>query len=508
LAATPNAARIGVRARLARTLPGYNLSTGRVLAIYLALMAAIFLAALDQTIVATAGPRIATDLRGFGGYAGMFAAYMLASTVTIPLYGRLGDVHGRRPMLVIAVSLFLVGSALCAAAQGMTELVLARAVQGLGAGGLFPLSLAVIASIVPPRDRGKWHGLINSVWAAASILGPALGGLIVDNVSWRWIFLLNLPLAGGALAVILVAVPRRTRRVEERSVDWTGAALLAGLTATLLLLAGSLEDGWTSRAVLLEGAVSVVALVLFVLAVRRAPDPILPFAALRDPLIAGSIACTFLGGMLLYGVLSYVPLFVQGVIGTSATSSGVVLTPLLLGAVVTSFVTGQLITRTGRYRGNVLFGPAALCAGCAMLWLLDVQSTNADAARAMVVVGVGMGSVFQVFMLTVQNVAKRDQIGTLTAFAFFSRHMGATLAVAAMGVIVGWRLPEGVLDEHQTVRRLPLEVRTSLAEALQPAFLVTAIAAFALWIVAIRWVKATPLRRSVDAVPADPATSA
>src|SRR5437868_1552519 len=215
-----------LRERLARKPAGYDYTIGRVLTIYAGLMVTLLPAALAQTIVATALPRIVSDLGGITQYSWVFTAYMLTSTVAVPVYGRLGDVHGRRPLMLIAVTVFLLGSALCGAAQNMTELVFFRGVQGLGAGGLFPLSLAVIGGIVPPRDRGRWQGLIGSVFAAASIIGPAVGGFIVDNWSWRWIFLVNLPIGGLALLAISLTMPKRTAR-EQHTIDWSGAFLLA-----------------------------------------------------------------------------------------------------------------------------------------------------------------------------------------------------------------------------------------------------------------------------------------
>src|ERR671927_298317 len=220
---------MSLQKRLARKPPGYPFSIGRVLAIYAGLMVTLLLAALDQTIVATALPRVVSDLGGLSQYSWVFTAYMLATTVTVPLYGKLGDVYGRRPLFLIAIMVFLAGSALCGLAQNMPELVAFRAVQGIGAGGLFPLSLAVVGAIVPPRDRGRYQGLIGGTFAAASIFGPALGGFIVDNASWRWIFYVNLPVGGLALLVIYLTMPRRATRTEH-SVDWLGAALLAGST--------------------------------------------------------------------------------------------------------------------------------------------------------------------------------------------------------------------------------------------------------------------------------------
>src|ERR687888_2646174 len=223
-----------LRERLARKPHGYQFTIGRILAIYAGLMVALLLAALDQTIVATALPRVVSDLGGITQYSWVFTAYMLTSTVTVPLYGKLGDVYGRKNLFLIAIVLFLAGSALCGIAQSMTQLVLFRAVQGLGAGGLFPLSLAVIGNIVPPRDRGRWQGLIGAVFASASIIGPAVGGFIVDNASWRWVFYVNLPVGGLALAVIAVTMPKAAVRAEHE-IDWLGAGVLAAGTGALLL---------------------------------------------------------------------------------------------------------------------------------------------------------------------------------------------------------------------------------------------------------------------------------
>src|SRR5207302_237906 len=287
---------MSLRERLARQPPGYNFTIGRILAIYSGLMVTLLLAALDQTIVATALPKIVSDLGGITQYSWVFTAYMLTSTVTVPLYGKLGDVYGRKNLFLFAIVVFLIGSALCGLATSMTQLVVFRAIQGVGGGGIFPLSLAVIGNIVPPRDRGRWQGLIGAVFAASSIIGPAVGAFV-------------------AAATLLAA---------------------------------------------------------FAVVERQAPEPILPFEILRNPIVAGSVACMALVGMAMFGTITYVPLFVQGVIGTSATSSGVVLTPLMLGAVTTSLLTGQLVSHTGRYRWNAILGPSILTAGMVLLWRMTV----------------------------------------------------------------------------------------------------------------------------------------
>jgi EmrB/QacA subfamily drug resistance transporter len=490
--------------RLARKPPGYNLTIGRVLAIYAGLMMTLLLAALDQTIVATALPRIVSDLGGITQYAWVFTAYMLTSTVTVPLYGKLGDVYGRKYLFLFAIVVFLIGSALCGVAQGMTQLVLFRAVQGIGAGGLFPLSLAVIGNIVPPRDRGRWQGLIGAVFAASSIAGPAIGGFIVDNTTWRWIFLVNLPLGGLALVVIMVTMPRRAP-LAEHSIDWLGAGVLAGGTAALLLglVWGGRDYAWTSGHVVSALAIAAILLALFAVVERRAHEPILPFDLLRNPVVGSSIACMALVGMAMFGTISYVPLFVQGVIGTSATSSGVVLTPLMLGAVVTSIVTGQLVSRTGRYRWNAVLGPIVLTAGMLLLWRMDVHTTNGGAARNMVVAGIGIGSMMQVFVLSVQNAVSRARIGSGTALTQFARQMGATIGVTIMGAIVNHGLPRQAGGaELGVVHRLPPALRESLAQALHPAFLAAAIVSVGVWVIAVLGVKEVPLRQSLDELPA------
>jgi EmrB/QacA subfamily drug resistance transporter len=503
---------VKLRERLDRKPDGYQFSIGRTLAIYSGLMVTMALAALDQTIVATALPHIVSDLGGITQYSWVFTAYMVTSTVTVPLYGKLGDVYGRKNFFLLAIVLFLVGSALCGAAQSMTQLVLFRAIQGMGAGGIFPLSLAVIGNIVPPRERGRWQGLIGAVFASTSIIGPALGGFIVDNASWRWVFLVNLPVGGIALAVISVTMPRRAPRERKHPIDWLGAGVLSAATTALLLglVWGGRQYGWTSGRVTgaLIGAVLLFG--LFALVERRAREPILPFDVLRNPVVAGSVACASLVGCVMFGTVSYVPLFVQGVIGTSATSSGVVLTPLMLGAVTTSFLSGQLVSRTGRYRWNVILGPITLIAGMFLIAQMGVLTTNAEAARNMVVAGIGIGAMMQVFVLSVQNAVPRSRLGAATALTQFGRQMGATIGVTIMGMIVNHGLPPGVVagGEGATLHRLPLRFRVGLANALHPAFVTSAAISVLVLVIAVLWVKEVPLRRTLEDAPSGAGASA
>jgi EmrB/QacA subfamily drug resistance transporter len=492
-----------IRVRLARKPPGYRLTIGRVLAIYGAIMLTLLLAALDQTIVATALPRIITDLGGLTSYSWVITGYVLAMTVTVPLYGKLGDIHGRRKLYIVAILIFLVGSALCGLAQTLGQLIAFRVVQGMGAGGLFALSLATIGAIVPPRDRGRYQGLIGATFAAGSILGPAIGGLIVDNASWRWIFYVNLPVGAVALTVIAIAIPKRTQR-REHSLDLLGAALLAMGTSGFLvgLVWGGQAHPWGSVEVVGAFVVAAVSLTAFVFVERRAPEPILPFEFLRKPTVAAATASIGLSAMAMVGTIAFVPLFVQGVIGTSATSSGVVLTPFMLGAVTASALSGQWISRSGRYRPNALVGPVVLGTGLFLLSRMDTSTTNAQAAAFMVVAGVGLGLMMQVFVIAIQNQVPLRAIGSATALTQFTRSIGATLGVTLMGVIVNHGLPNGGANlNRQSVHKLPLNLRESLADALQPAFLAASALCLVTLVIVAVWLKEVPLRKELEELP-------
>ena len=495
-----------LRARLAHKPPGYRFTIGRVLAIYGAIMVAILLAALDQTIVATALPAIVDDLGGLTSYSWVITAYILAMTVTVPLYGKLGDIYGRRKLWLVAISVFLVGSALCGVAQSMNQLVAFRVVQGMGAGGLFALAHATIGVIVPPRERGRYQGLFGSTFVLGSIVGPALGGIFVDHLSWRWAFYVNLPVGAVALAVIAVAIPRRTAR-RDHYLDLPGAALLAGGTCSLLLaLVWSRDHGWSSPRVLGAFAVAALLLIAFAFVERRAPEPILPFDVLRHPTVATGVVCTGLAAMAFVGTIAYVPLFVQGVIGTSATASGVVLTPFMLAAVTTSALSGQWITRSGRYRPNALVGPVVLGIGLFLLSRMDTTTSDTQAATYMAVTGIGLGLMMQVFVVAVQNVVPFRAIGSATALTQFSRSIGAALGVTLMGVIINHGLPGGTAVEEASVRRLPPSLREALADAMQPAFLSAAVLAALIFVIVLFGLREVPLRDDFeeDAVAAMP----
>jgi MFS family permease len=364
----------------------------------------------------------------------------------------------------------------------------------MGAGGLFALAHATIGVIVPPRERGRYQGLFGSTFVLGSIIGPALGGILVDHASWRWAFYVNLPVGAIALAVIAIAIPKRSAR-RDHYLDLPGAALLAGGTGSLLMaLVWSREHGWGSTPVLGAFAAAGVLLTAFAFVERRAPEPILPFDLLRHPTVATGVVCTGLAAMAFVGTIAYVPLFVQGVIGTSATASGVVLTPFMLAAVTTSALSGQWISRTGRYRPNALVGPIVLGAGLFLLSRMDTSTSDAQAATYMAVTGIGLGLMMQVFVVAVQNVVPFRSIGSATALTQFSRSIGSTLGVTLMGVIINHGLPSGTAVEEASVRQLPPSLREALAQAMQPAFLSAAVLAALIFVIVLFGLREVPLR--------------
>jgi EmrB/QacA subfamily drug resistance transporter len=414
-----------------------------VLAAYAGIMLATLLAALDQTIVATALPGIVADLRAFDDLSWIVTAYLVASTVTIPLYGKLGDIHGRRPMLIVSISIFLVGSLLCAVAQDVGQLIGARVVQGLGAGGLLPLAQTAIADLFSPRERGRYQGLIGAMWAVAAIAGPLLGGTLTDAASWRWIFWLNLPL--GAIALWVVVRTMRVRHVRrEHSVDVAGAVALS-VAVTAVLLAASWAGAryaWGSPEVLGAAAGGLAAFAVFVWLARRVPEPLLPFGLFRSATFNVSSLASLTFGALIFALTIYVPVFAQGAKGTSATQSGVVLLPLLLTWVVTGFLSGQAISRTGRYKIFPVCGSVVVLCGVTLLWLLGADASSGGLALALGIIGAGMGMLIQSYIIATQNDVAGSVVGTATAALQFFRSMGGSLAVAGLGALLASRLAD------------------------------------------------------------------
>jgi drug resistance transporter, EmrB/QacA subfamily len=469
-----------------------GMPTERIRVIFGALMLVILLASLDQTIVATALPTIVGDLGGLQHLSWVVTAYLLASTVTGPIYGKLGDLYGRKVVLQTAIVIFLVGSALCGIAQGMTELIVFRALQGLGAGGLMVTTIAVVGDIIPPRDRGKYQGLFGAVFGVSTVIGPLLGGFFVDNLSWRWIFYVNLPLGALALFVIGVVFHSRAEHVRH-AIDYLGAATLAGGLACIVLFTslGGTTEPWGSVQSIALIVIGVVLLVVFLLVERRAQEPILPLELFRNRTFAVTSAIGFIIGLALFGSITYLPLFLQVVKGMSPTRSGLQLTPMMAGLLVTSIAAGRTISRFGRYRPFPIVGTAVMIVGMVLLARLNVHSSTTTAALDMLVLGLGLGMVMQVLVLAVQNAVEFRVMGVATSGSILFRQVGGSIGLAIFGAIFsnslhsklaaylppGAHVPKTV--SPAVIKRLPPKLHDAYAHAvaasLHPVFVTAAV---------------------------------
>ena len=409
------------------------------------LLLAALLAAIDQTIVGTAEPRIIAQLSGFDRYPWIATAYLLTSTVSVPIFASLSDIHGRKPFFLLGATLFVLTSALCGAAgkvnfiglDGMGQLILFRALQGVGAGMVMGLLFTIVGDIFSPAERGRYQGLFAAVWGVASIFGPTLGGWLTDHWSWRACFWVNLPVGAVAVAAIYFEFPHLKPRGATRRLDWGGFATLIGTVVPLLLaLTWATQYGWTSTRVESLLALSAVMLGAFLLIESRAAEPVIPLLLFRNPIIAICSVCAFVLGMGMFGVIIYLPLFMQGVLGVSATQSGNLLTPLMMGAVVGSIAGGQTVSRTGRYKGVALIGSTLVAIGMIVFARMGIDTPRLYVAGGMVIAGLGMGLLQPVYTLAVQNVAPRRQMGAATSSTIFFRSIGSTVGVAAFGSIM------------------------------------------------------------------------
>jgi EmrB/QacA subfamily drug resistance transporter len=409
------------------------------------LLLAALLAAIDQTIVGTAEPRIIAQLSGFDRYPWIATAYLLTSTVSVPIFASLSDIHGRKPFFLLGATLFVATSALCGAAgkltflpiDGMGQLILFRGLQGVGAGMVIGLLFTIVGDIFSPIERGRYQGLFAAVWGVASIFGPTLGGWLTDHWSWRACFWVNLPVGAVAVAAIYLEFPHMKPRAATRQLDWGGFATLIGTFVPLLLaLTWATEYGWTSRRVDSLLALSAVMLLAFLYIESRAAEPVVPLILFRNSIISVCAVCAFILGIGMFGVIIYLPLFMQGVLGVSATQSGNLLTPLMMGAVVGSIVGGQALSRTGKYKGVALTGSSLVAAGMVVFARMGATTTWTYVAAGMVIAGLGMGLLQPVYTLAVQNVAPRKQMGAATSSTIFFRQIGSTVGVAAFGSVM------------------------------------------------------------------------
>jgi EmrB/QacA subfamily drug resistance transporter len=448
----------------------------QILVIFSGLMLGLLLASLDQTIVATALPTIVGDLGGLTHLSWVVTAYLLAETISTPLFGKLGDLYGRKRLFQAAIVIFLVGSALSGMATSMGMLIAFRAVQGAGAGGLIVLAMAIIADVVSPRQRGRYQGYFGAVFGAASVAGPLLGGFFTDHLTWRWVFYVNLPLGILALFVTSAVLPRSGRRRQVR-IDWLGTALLATAITCLVLLTtwGGTEYAWGSPVILGLGFGTLAAGAAFVLVERRSAEPTIPLRLFRLRTFDVAVAVSFVVGMAMFGAITYLPTFLQVANGASASNSGLLLVPLMGGLLTTSIIAGRIITRTGRYRRFPIAGMAVTSVALYLLSTLDTGSSRWESGIYMALLGAGIGMVMQILVLAVQNEAPAEDLGVATSTVTFFRAVGGSVGVALFGALFAHRIgdllgsaaPTGMTPTQ--IAGLPPESQAATAAAFADA---------------------------------------
>jgi EmrB/QacA subfamily drug resistance transporter len=502
----------------------FQLSRARTNAVFVAVLLGMLLAALDQTIVSTALPTIVSDLGGAGHLSWVVTAYLLAETVSTALVGKFGDIFGRKNMFLASVVVFIVGSFFCGFANSMLWLILFRAVQGLGAGGLMVTSSALIADVIPLRERGKYQGMLGSVFGVVTVIGPLLGGLFVDHLTWRWAFYVNVPVAVVVIAVAVPTIPA-IRRAGKVVVDYLGIILvsLGASGLTLVTSWGGNTYAWNSPTIIGTAAGSVVALILFVLVERRAKEPVLPTRLFRNPVFSVGGTLAFLVGFAMLGGITYMPTFLQYVDGTSATTSGIRMLPLVIGLLLTSIISGTLVSRTGRYKIFPILGSVFTGAGLYLLSLMDEHTNIVISSLYMFVLGIGIGLSMQVLVIAVQNTVDYADLGVATSGVTFLRTLGSSFGVAVFGSFYSNQLtpnlatalrahplppgiPPAIVTSPAGLHKLPTAVSAPIvhayAQSLQVVFL-TAVPVAALSLLLALFLKEVPLRGTSRATATD-----
>lgn len=403
---------------------------------------AMLLSSLDQTIISTAMPTIVQELHGLEHMSWVFTAYMLGSTVTVPIYGKLSDILGRRNLYIIGIVIFLAGSVLCGLSQNMTQLILFRGLQGIGGGAMMVNSFAIIGDVFPPAERGKYQGMIGGVFGLSSVAGPLLGGWITDNTSWRWVFYVNIPLGIIAIAVLSAALPKILAHTRDRRIDWLGAFFIAATLVPLLLslVWGGSVYRWTSWQIFMSLILAFVSLIAFIRIEKRVANPILSLDLFKNKVFLVSVCALFFISMGMFGAILYIPIFSQGVIGGSATHAGLVLTPMMLSLVTASTISGQIISRTGKYKALTIVGTAITVGALFYFSTINENTTDTSLIIRMIILGLGLGSTMPIFTLAVQSAFPKEQLGEVTAGSQLFRSIGGTVGTAVLGGIMNHRL--------------------------------------------------------------------
>lgn len=486
--------------------PAAPLAERAVVTIIVGVLLSVFLAALDATIVATALPTIAAEFKGVDHLSWVVSGYLLAATVSTPIYGKLGDLYGRRALLTIAISIFVAASVLSALAQSMAQLIAARALQGLGAGGLMTLAQAIIGEVVAPRERGKYQAYFAAVFASSSVGGPIIGGLAVDYLSWRWVFWINLPLGLAALALCRYALRRLPVRRQKARIDFVGAALLTlGVGALMLVLAwGGNLLAWTSPALFGLAAVSLVALALFAWWERKAPEPLLPLHLFVNPVFRSAGGIIFFSAMAMMGSIAFLPLYLQLAAGASASGAGLLLIPMTLALVGGSTISGRVMMRTGRYKLLPVVGMALSTAGYGAFALTASAYAEALHVGIMAVIGAGIGMCFPVVTISVQNAVPVKNLGIATSANGLARALGGAVGVAILGALLAGSLAhmmQGLggarFEGTATLAKLPPDLRAQMLAAAEAAYAMMFFACAAMTLLALAaalFMKELPLR--------------
>jgi EmrB/QacA subfamily drug resistance transporter len=443
---------------------------GRLRVVMSALMLTLFLAALDQTIVGTALPRITSELNGLSQLSWVVTAYLLASTASTPIWGKISDIYGRKPMLQIAIVVFLIGSAAAGMAQSMEWLIITRGIQGLGGGGLMVLVMAVIADVVPPRERGRYTGLFGAVFAVASIAGPLLGGFFVESLSWRWIFYINLPIGIAAFFVLAAVLKVPVRRVNH-TIDYLGAVLMVAGVSLLLLVAewGGSKYKWNEPTIWLMIVASLALLIAFVYRELHTPEPIVPMTLFRNSVFSVTSGIGFVVGFAMFGAIIFLPLFLQIVRGATPTAAGLQMLPMMAGLLFASVLSGRLISRIGRYKVFPIIGTALATIGMYLFSTMKVDTPYWQIALYMLILGLGIGNVMQVLVLAVQNSVNPRDVGVATSGATFFRAIGGTFGTAIFGAVM----------TNQIASNLAADLPANTAGTIDPAQLTSAMSTIA-----------------------------